>query len=135
MNPTESAFDNAPEEMVVFMIRREAKCDECGTELLPGNLLRLEKERPLCLDCADLGHLEFLARGNTALTRRATKHSPLRAVVVRWSRSRKRYERQGILAAPAAIERAEEECLADEDAGLVNANAPRFDARNRTRSI
>lgn len=31
------------------------------------------------------------------------------AVVVRWSRSRKRYERQGILAEPGAIERAEAE--------------------------
>jgi hypothetical protein len=36
-------------------------------------------------------------------------------VVVEWSRSRKRYERQGILAEPQAIDRAEEECLEDED--------------------
>lgn len=50
-----------------------------------------------------------------ALTRRATKYSPLRAVVVvRWSRARKRYERQGILVTPEAIDRAEAECLADE---------------------
>jgi hypothetical protein len=103
------------DEIVVFMIRRDTKCDECGAELSDGNLLRLENERPLCLDCADLGHLEFLPSGNTALTRRATKHSPLRAVVVRWSKTRKRYERQGILVTAAAIERAEEECLADED--------------------
>jgi hypothetical protein len=34
-------------------------------------------------------------------------------VVVRWSRSRKRYERQGILAESEAIERAEPECLSD----------------------
>jgi len=34
-------------------------------------------------------------------------------VVVRWSRTRKRYERQGILAEPEAIEKAERECLAD----------------------
>jgi hypothetical protein len=35
--------------------------------------------------------------------------SDLSAVVVRWSRSRKRYERQGILADPAAFEQAETE--------------------------
>ena len=103
------------DDIVVFMVRRETKCAECGRELFDGNLLRMEDNRPLCLDCADLGHLEFLASGNTALTRRATKHSPLRAVVVRWSRARKRYERQGILVTPAAIDRAEAECLADEE--------------------
>jgi hypothetical protein len=59
--------------------------------------------------------LEFLTSGNPALTRRATKHSPLRAVVVQWARARKRYERQGILVTPAAIDRAEADCLADEE--------------------
>lgn len=100
---------------MVFIVRRETKCAECGRELFDGHLLRVENDRPLCLDCADLGHLEFLASGNTALTRRATKHSPLRAVVVRWARARKRYERQGILVTPEAIDRAEAECLADEE--------------------
>lgn len=97
------------------MVRRETKCAECGRELFDGQMLRLEDDRPLCLDCADLGRLEFLPSGNTALTRRATKHSPLCAVVVRWSRTRKRYERQGILVTTAAMERAETECLADQD--------------------
>jgi hypothetical protein len=78
-------------------------------------MIRLENDQPHCLDCADLGHLEFLGRGNTALTRRATKHSPLRAVVVEWSRARQRYERQGILVTGEAIDRAERECLADEE--------------------
>jgi hypothetical protein len=40
----------------------------------------------------------------------------LSAVVVRFSRSRGRYERQGILVEGTALERAEAECLADEDA-------------------
>src|SRR5262252_7224040 len=83
-------------DIVVFKVRNDSKCAECGQELSGGALLRVENDRALCLDCADLGHLEFLPRGNTALTRRATKHSPLRAVVVEWSRARKRYERQGI---------------------------------------
>jgi hypothetical protein len=105
----------AKEEILVFITHREGKCADCGRELFKGHWIRLEKEQPLCLECADLAHLEYLPRGDTALTRRATKYSPLRAVVVQWSRSRQRYERQGILVAPDAIRRAEEECLADAD--------------------
>lgn len=78
-----------------------------------GELLFMEAGRPLCLGCADLDHLIYLPRGDAALTRRARKYSPLNAVVVRFSRSRGRYERQGILVSEAALERAEEECLAD----------------------
>jgi len=119
LNATPHSFEGTasgePKDIVVFLVRRDAKCAECGRELFDGNLLRLENDRPLCLDCADLGHLEFLGAGNPALTRRATKHSPLRAVVVRWSQTRKRYERKGILVTPAAIEQAEAECLADEE--------------------
>ena len=93
-------------EIVVFSIIRDSSCSECGDELGRGRLLRLEDDRPLCLTCADLDHLVFLPSGNTPLTRRSTKYSKLRAVVVRFSRARKRYERQGILAEESAIERA-----------------------------
>ena len=103
----------ATEDIVVIITRREGKCAECGHEFFKGGWIRLEQERPLCLACADLAHLEYLPRGNTALTRRATKFSPLRAVVVQWSRARQHYERQGIMVTPAALRRAEEECLAD----------------------
>ena len=103
-------------EIVVFSIIRDSACQECGTELFKGKWLRMEGERPLCLGCADLDHLVYLPRGNTALTRRASKYSTLRAVVVRFSRTRKRYERQGILVEEAALARAEEECLADAEA-------------------
>src|SRR6058998_3844281 len=81
-----------PADLVVFSIRREATCDECRDAVPPGSLLRKENERALCLDCADLGHLVYLAAGDAALTRRAAKHSRLWAVVVSWSRSSKRYE-------------------------------------------
>lgn len=101
------------EDIVVFIVRRDTECSECGQELWHGSFLRLENRQPLCLSCADLDHLEFLPRGDAALTRRSTKHSKIHAVVVQWSRTRKRYERQGILAEPEAIERAMEECLAD----------------------
>jgi hypothetical protein len=59
-----------------------------------------------------------LPSGEAALTRRAKKASGLSAVVVRWSRTRKRYERQGLLVENAALELAEQQCLADEDARM-----------------
>jgi hypothetical protein len=104
------------DEIVVFWIIRDSVCAECGDELGKGRFLRLEAERPLCLACADLDHLVFLGRGDPALTRRATRYSTLRAVVVRFSRSRKRYERQGILVEEQALARAEQECLSDAEA-------------------
>jgi hypothetical protein len=88
----------------------------CATCHETGDFLVMEDAGPLCLGCADMGHLDFLPAGDAALTRRAKKTSRLSAVVVRWSRSRKRYERQGILAETEAIERAEQECLSDADA-------------------
>jgi hypothetical protein len=100
-------------EIVVVVVRNEARCVECDAELWPGELLKMHDKGTLCLDCADLGHLQFLASGDAAVTRRATKYSNLRAVVVRWSSARKRYERQGILAEPEAIDRAERESQAD----------------------
>lgn len=103
------------DDIVVFITRHAGTCVECGTEFFKGNFIRVEEGRTLCLGCADLDHLEFLPRGDTALTRRATKHAPLRAVVVQWARARNRYERQGILVAPEAIRRAEHECLDDAD--------------------
>jgi hypothetical protein len=108
--PSEEASD----EPVVFIVRRDTRCSDCGRELLESSMITLSKgKNPLCLVCADMDHLEYLPRGNTALTRRATRYSRLRAVVVKWSRSRNHYERQGILAEPRAIERAEAECLGD----------------------
>lgn len=72
-------------------------------------------KRALCLACADLDHLAFLASGDAALTRRARKYSTLSVVVLKWSCARKRYERQGLLAEEDALTKAEEECLADFD--------------------
>jgi hypothetical protein len=71
------------------------------------------------MECADLDHLVFLSRGDAALTRRSRKHSILSAVVVRFSRTRGRYERQGLLVEPDALEKAEKECLGDEERRLV----------------
>jgi len=103
-------------DIVVFWIVRDSACAECGQELGRGRFLRMEADRPLCLRCADLDHLVFLERGDPALTRRAKRYSTLWAVVVRFSRERKRYERQGLLVEEAALGRAEQECLSDAEA-------------------
>lgn len=118
MKPNPSAEQQPPseaKELVVFDLLRDSQCAECGKELLARDFLCMEVKRPLCLSCADLDHLVYLHRGDTALTRRARKHSTLSAVVLRFSRARKRYERQGVLVEEAALERAEQECLADAD--------------------
>jgi hypothetical protein len=102
-------------EMKVFISSRDgSKCDECTHVLTGGRLIVLAGDRgALCLSCADLDHLVFLGAGSAALTRRARAGSKLSAVVLKWSRARKRYERQGLLVEEAALVRAEEECLAD----------------------
>jgi len=89
---------------------------DCGAS--SGDLLTMDDAGPLCMSCADMDHLVFLPAGDAAPTRRAKKASGLSAVVVRWSRSRKRYERPGLLVEEPALDRAEQECVADADARL-----------------
>ena len=104
------------EDLKVFISSRDSSCEECGESLGRGAWITLVEDKgALCLSCADLDHLVFLPSGNTALTRRARKHSVLSAVVLKWSRARKRYERQGLLVEAKALERAEAECLADSE--------------------
>jgi hypothetical protein len=99
-------------DLVVIEPLKEFTCTGCGGT---GPYLIMEDPGPLCLTCADMDHLIFLPAGNAALSRRAKSGSGLSAVVVRFSRTRKRYERQGILVEEAALEQAEEQCLADAD--------------------
>lgn len=102
-------------ELLVIIARRPWSCAACSAHFESHGFLTMDDAGPLCLDCADLGHLEFLPRGDAALTRRSKRGSRLSAVVVEWSRTRQRYERQGILAEPEAIAQAEVDCLADSD--------------------
>jgi hypothetical protein len=102
------------DDLKVFISTRESTCGECNENLGSKAWITLAGEKgALCLACADLDHLVFLPSGDAALTRRAKKHSTLSAVVLKWSRARKRYERQGLLVEEQALEKAEEECLAD----------------------
>ncbi len=104
-------------DLKVFISNRESSCGRCGENLGRKAWITLDKEYgSLCLSCADIDHLIFLPSGDAALTRRARKHSTLSAVVLKWSRARKRYERQGILVEDRALEQAELECLADDEA-------------------
>ena len=104
-----------PNELTVFITSRASKCDECGENLGKGAWITLQgsDKKAACLSCADMDHLVFLPSGDMALSRRSRKYSNLAAVVVRWSRTRKRYERQGLLVENEAIEQAEIECKAD----------------------
>jgi hypothetical protein len=102
-----------PPALVVVSPLNDWTCAACGGT---GTLLLMEDDAPLCLVCADLDHLAYLPAGDTALTRRARRASRLSAVVVRFSRSRKRYERQGILVEEQPLAEAEASCLADAEA-------------------
>jgi hypothetical protein len=95
---------NRPPELVVIQpLNRDWTCHRCGGT---GNLLIMEEPGPSCLSCAGLASLEFLPAGDAALSRRAKAKSQVFAVVVRFSRSRKRYERQGLLVQPEALRQA-----------------------------
>src|SRR2546426_8233031 len=111
MPPTPKPKDD---EIKVFISNRSSICDECHEDLGTKAWITLVRDiGALCLSCADLDHLVFLASGDAALTRRAKKYSVLSAVVLKWSRARRRYERQGLLVEESALDQAEEECLAD----------------------
>lgn len=90
-----------PPDLVVISPVKAWTCTVCvGT----GDLLLMGDDGPVCMRCAGLDHLEFLPAGDAGLTRKAHQASELSAVVVRFSRTRKRYERQGLLVEPAALQ-------------------------------
>jgi hypothetical protein len=104
---------DTPRDLVAIEPLRDFECITCGgTEWL----LVMDDAGPHCLKCVDLDHLVFLPAGNAALSQRARRASRLSAIVIKFSRSRKRYERQGILVEPQALELPEKQCLSDEDA-------------------
>lgn len=107
---------DASNTIKVFITNRESKCDDCGEDLGRKAWITLQPDKgALCLTCADLDHLTFLPTGDAALTRRSRKYSALSAVVLKFSRARKRYERQGLLVEENALQQAETDCLADSE--------------------
>jgi hypothetical protein len=95
----------APELVVVQPLNTEWVCHRCGGT---GDLLMMENPGPACLRCAGLDDLEYLPAGDALLTRRAKSKSSRHAVVVRFSRTRRRYERQGLLVESQALADAQE---------------------------
>jgi hypothetical protein len=90
----------APDLVVIQPLKSEWTCHRCGGT---GGLLMMENPGPACLTCVGLDDLEFLPAGDALLSRRAKAKSTRWAVVVRFSRSRRRYERQGLLVEPLAL--------------------------------
>ncbi|MGH8511571.1 MAG: DUF2293 domain-containing protein [Gammaproteobacteria bacterium] len=120
---------NGKPQLKVFIATGESSCYECGEPLESSAWITLAGERGAqCLACADLDHLLFLRPGDATLTRRARKYSTLSAVVLKWSRARNRYERQGVLVEESALIKAEADCLAD---GEVRARRREREAKRR----
>jgi hypothetical protein len=90
----------APELVVVEPLKGDWACHRCGGG---GDFLMMENPGPVCLRCTGLDDLAFLPAGDALLSRRAKAKSTRFAVVVRFSRSRRRYERQGLLVEPQAL--------------------------------
>ena len=96
------AAANKPPDLVVVSPLHEWTCAGCATT--GDGLLLMQDDEPHCMRCVQLDHLVFLPAGDAVRTRRVRQASTLTAVVVRFSRSRKRYERQGLLVEPDALE-------------------------------
>lgn len=62
-----------------------------------------------------MSKLEYLPRGNAKLTRLVKKDSIKSTVVVEFSRSRKRYERQGILVEKESLKKAQQELMIEDE--------------------
>jgi hypothetical protein len=93
--------NRAPDLVVIQPVNREWKCHRCGGT---GDFLVMENPGPACLPCVGLGDLEFLPAGDALLTRRVKAKSARHAVVVRFAKNRGRYERQGLLVEPKALQ-------------------------------
>jgi hypothetical protein len=90
----------APDLVVVRPLHHEWTCHRCGGS---GDLLMMENSGPACLRCVGLDDLEFVPAGDALRSRRVKANSTRCAVVVSFSRSRRRYERQGLLVEPQAL--------------------------------
>jgi hypothetical protein len=102
--------------ILVFPSQGEGDCPYCAAPLQDSAFVTFKNDAIACVKCGGLENLEFLPSGNTALTRRANALSAFKYVVLKFSRARKRYERQGILAGPEILDQARRECEADEAA-------------------
>lgn len=96
-------------EPVVYIIISESKCSQCKKDMAKGSFLMMDGDNPHCISCTVYKDLVFLPAGNALLTRRTKKYSNQSVVVVKFSRARKRYERQGLLVTEKALQKAQNE--------------------------
>ena len=102
----EEKISRPPELIAIVPLNSDWKCHRCGRG---GDLLMMEPPGPCCLKCTGFADLEYLPRGDAKLTKRVARLSERRLVVERFSRARKRYERQGLLVEPRALREARNE--------------------------
>lgn len=119
----EEKMNRPPELVAIVPLKPDWNCHRCGRG---GDLLLMEPPGPCCLQCAGFADLEFLPSGDAKVTKRAAKLSERRLVVVRFSRARKRYERQGLLIEPRALRQAREELgVTENDSVRIETNPTR----------
>jgi hypothetical protein len=114
----------APELVAILPRNRDWKCHRCGHT---GDILMMEKEGPACMTCVGLGDLEFLSAGNAKLTRLAKAKSKRHAVVVRFSKTRSRHERQGLLVETQALDEAQRQLAVEAARRLADLGGSRPD--------
>lgn len=105
---------------IVYELSRTARCFNCDQKLIIGELVKIvqgntsefsdEREREVrCLNCADLKDMQIVKPGNAKLTRLSKKYSTQYYLIMKWSDLWKTYERTGVLAERAAVQKAEAE--------------------------
>lgn len=103
----------AKKKDTVYMLARASRCHNCDRKLERGDLAKLENREDdreaQCRVCAQLDSFVLVPKGKAQVTRLATKYSTTSYVVLQWDETWKSYNRVGILAEPAAVERAEKE--------------------------
>jgi hypothetical protein len=100
-------IEKAPEP-VVYIVAKDSTCSKCQKNIPRSSFLMTDNNEPFCMACSPYKDHVYLPAGDPLLTRRAKKYSKTSAVVVKFSRARKRYERQGLLITEEALRQAEE---------------------------
>ena len=101
----------------IFITKKEKlSCSGCLKPIPKGDRFVAESEQSkgTCFQCSPFTAYTLLPPGNAAMTRRSKKYSDLCGVVLGWNQRRKRFERKGQFVEASAIEKARQECEADQ---------------------
>ena len=90
---------------LVYIIVKDSCCSKCNKSIPKNGFLVMDENNPYCMTCSPYKDLVFLPAGDVSLTRKVKKYSSQAVVVVKFSRARKRYERQGLLVEEEALQR------------------------------